>query len=178
MALHFGSGASAGYMKCQGFYVYRLQNGQGGLENVSPCALCQHRFKENTSIVLASSVVWWTSRACKFYCFIWDPTQGRSLLPSHGHTWSLYGPGMGLKALRLWFHLILITTCEVDSHSHFKAKKTGTERIYLSGDHRPTRTGAGTGSWAGPWDHLSATAQGGLQGGTTRGGAPCSSPRQ
>ena len=40
-----------------------------------------------------------------------------------------YVPGTGLKALHSLFHLIVMITCKVDSHSHFKAKKTGTERV-------------------------------------------------
>lgn len=40
-----------------------------------------------------------------------------------------YVPGTGLKALHSLFHLIVMITCKVHSHSHFKAKKTGTERV-------------------------------------------------
>lgn len=134
----------------QGWDIWNVQgstslghrNGPRSLDNVCACDGCQHVFKENESILLASSTVW-QHQACNIdYCIL-DPSQRSSLRPSW-HTWSSSVSGTGLKALQSLFHLILMTTCEVDSHSHFKAKKTGTGSQELARGHPRSKTGAGS----------------------------------
>lgn len=100
------------------------KNDQRGTECLP---LCQHGFKKNTSILLASSMVWQMSPACKGYCFILDPSQ--RLAYRQLTYMEPYEPCMELKALHSLFHWILMIACKVDSHSHVKAKKTDTKRV-------------------------------------------------
>lgn len=51
------------------------KNGQRGLDNVCPSDFCKCGFKENPTILSASSTVLQASQACKIYYFILDPLQ-------------------------------------------------------------------------------------------------------
>ena len=116
------------------------KNDQRGTECLP---LCQHGFKKNTSILLASSMVWQMSPACKVYCFILDPSQ--RLAYRQLTYMEPYVPSTELKALHSLFHWILMIACKVDSHAHFKAKKTDTKRV----NNLPTGK-TGTQNRAGP----------------------------
>lgn len=107
----------------QGSMPLGHKNGQRALGYVSSCNMYRHWFKDNTSILPASSTVWQHHGLYSLLLRFGSSTEKPQLLSWRPHSPS--APGRELKASHSLFHLILVT-CVVNNHPHFQSEKTGT----------------------------------------------------